>query len=34
MSKTNMRGRGQSIFKIVGVITHSKMCYLLLTIEI
>ena len=26
-----MRGRGQSIFKTVGAIIHSKICYLLLT---
>ena len=25
-----MRGRGQSIFKIVGAIIQSKICYLLL----
>ena len=29
-----MRGRSQSISKIVGAITHSKICYLLLTKEI
>ena len=26
-----MRGRGQSIFKIVGAIIQSRICYLLLT---
>ena len=29
-----MKGRGQSIFKMVGVIIQSKTCYVLLTKEI
>ena len=32
-SKISMRERGQSIFKIVGAIFHSKICYLSLTNE-
>ena len=30
-SKINMRGEGESIFKIVGAVIHRKICYLLLT---
>ena len=32
--KISMRGKSQSIFKMVGAIIQSKTCYLLLTKEI